>query len=357
MARRGSRARQIWAAVVVLLLTAFVISATVVPLPYYAFKPGSVRDTESLISVGDDTRLYPAEGSISYTTVSLRQTTLIGLVTGWLDDDIDIHPEDEVLGNRDADDNRTFNLQLMDSSKNVAAQVALERLGYDVDVSSDGVVVLRVEPGTPAEGVLESGDTITAVDGTVLDTPDALSTIMSDKAPGDRVAVAVESLDGVARDEELTLTAAPDDPARGVMGVVVQPRDVSYDFPVDLQIETGDVGGPSAGLAFTLGLLDDLTPGELTGGVPIAATGEILSDGTVGQVGGTGQKAATVREAGIGVFLVPSADYADAVAHAGDVDVIAVDTLDDALDALAELGGNADDLPRVGSERAAAAPG
>jgi PDZ domain-containing protein len=356
---RGRRVSggQIAAVVVVLLLTAFVVSAAVVPLPYYAFKPGSVRDTDSLISVGEGTQLYPPEGSINYTTVSLRQATLFGLVAGWIDDDVDIHPEDEVLGDRDADENRSFNLALMDNSKNVAAQVALEKLGYEVPVSSDGAIVVRVEPDSPADGTLVPGDTITSVDGTALDAPEALSDVMADKVPGDEITATVEDIDGAERDEAITLAPAPDDATRGVMGVLVQPRDVRYDFPIDIQIETGDVGGPSAGLAFTLGLLDDLTPGELTGGVDVAATGEIGPDGTVGPVGGTGQKAATVRDAGIGVFLVPSADYADAEARAGDVQVIAVDTLDDALDALAELGGNADDLPQIGAEAAAAEPG
>jgi Lon-like protease len=337
--------------VALLLFTAFLVSAAWVPLPWYAFRPGSVRDTEPLLSVGGDTRTYPSDGSIGYTTVSLRQTTLFGLIQGWIDDDVDIHPEDEVLGDRDAEENRSFNLQLMDNSKSVATQVALEHLGYDVTVTSTGSTVLRVEPDSPADGKLEVGDTIVAVGDEPINDPEDLPRLMDDKAPGDRVTVTAESLDGDRRrDVTMTLTPAPDDPDRGVMGVLVQPRDLDYDFPVDVQIETGDVGGPSAGLAFTLAILDDLTAGELTGGEPVAVTGEILADGTVGAIGGTAQKAAAVRQAGIDVFIVPTADYDDAVTRAGDVEVIAVDTLDDALEALGDLGGNADDLPRVGEE-------
>jgi PDZ domain-containing protein len=347
------RVRNIIATLAVLLLVGFVIGAAVVPLPYYAFKPGSVRDTERLITVGEGAEMYPSEGSISYTTVSLRQATLFSLVTGWIDDDVDIHPEDEVLGDRDADENRTFNLALMDDSKNVAAQVALERLGYEVPVSSNGVHVLDVGAGTGGEGILEVGDVILSVDGEVLDQPEDLARIMDGKAPGETVALEVEALDGSRSDREVTLTPAPDDPERGVMGIVVQARDITYDFPVDVEIDTGDVGGPSAGLAFTLGILDDLTPGELTGGIPVAVTGTIAPDGSVGPVGGTGQKAAAVREAGIDVFLVPSADFDAAEARAGDVEVIAVDTVDEALEALADLGGNGLDLPSAGELAAA----
>ncbi|HEY8525435.1 MAG TPA: PDZ domain-containing protein [Acidimicrobiales bacterium] len=331
------------------------MSAAVVPLPWYAFRPGSVRDTEPLLTVSGDIETYPSEGSIGYTTVSLRQTTLFGLIQGWLDDDVDIHPEDEVLGDRDPDENRTFNLQLMDDSKQVATQVALERLGYEVHVSSTGSTVVAVEPDAPADGKLEVGDTIVAVDGERIDERDDLPRLMEGKAPGDRVTVTVESLEGERRRETMTLAAAPDDANRGIMGVRVHPRDVEYDFPIDIEIDTGDVGGPSAGLAFTLAILDDLTPGELTGGERVAVTGEILPNGDVGPIGGTAQKAAAVREAGIDVFIVPRADYEDALRTAGDVRVIPVDDLDDALEALADLGGNADRLPQVGAEGGAGA--
>lgn len=339
------RVRTYVAAGLVIVLIAFVISASAVPLPYYAFKPGGVRDTESLISVGDGTDVFPAEGSISYTTVSLRQATLFGLVQGWLDDDIEVHPEDEVLGDRDADENRTFNLALMDDSKNVAVQVALEKLGYEVPVNCEGMQVVQVSPGTGAEGVLEPADTIVSVDGEALDQPDDLARVMEAKAPGDRVTLGVEKPGEPASDVEVELSADPQDAQRGIIGVAVQPRDVSYDFPVDLSIDTGDVGGPSAGLAFTLGILDDLTPGELTGGEDVAVTGTIQPDGTVGPVGGTGQKAAAVRDAGIGTFLVPRADHEAAEARAGDVEVIPVDDVEDALAALADLGGNGLDRP------------
>ena len=343
--RKRRRLRTYLAVVGVLLVTGFVVSATVVPLPYYAFRPGAVRETESLISVGGDTEVFPAEGSISYTTVSLRQATLFGLIQGWLDDDVDIHPEEDVLGDRDADENRTFNLALMDDSKNVAAQVALEELGYDVPVTCDGQQVVDVSKGSAADGVLTPGDTIVAVDGEAITAPDDLQRMMDGKKPGDSVRLSVEKPGDAATDVDVTLTPAPDDPARGVVGVVVQPRNVSYDFPVDVEIDTGDVGGPSAGLAFTLGILDDLTPGELTGGEAVAVTGTISPDGTVGPVGGTGQKAAAVRNAGIDTFLVPTADYEDAEARAGDVHVVPIDNVDEALAALADLGGNGLDLP------------
>jgi PDZ domain-containing protein len=352
---RGRRAstRSVVAAVVAFLVVAFAVGAYFIPLPYYLFKPGSVRDTEPLITIRG-AEVYESEGSINYTTVSLRQATLVGLFWGWLDDDVDIVDRDRVLQGRDVEENRQVNLQMMSDSKDVATQVALERLGYDVDITV-GHVVVGVEDGAPADGVLRPGETIVAVDGERFDDTEDMSRLLAAHAPGDRVRVTVEGAAGTERDETLRLAPAPDDPDRGIMGVQVVSTVLEYDFPIEVEIDTGKVGGPSAGLAFTLALIDVLTPGDLTGGEDVAVTGTIASDGTVGQVGGTGQKAAAAREKGMSLFLVPSADYEEAVAHAGDdLEVVAVDSLEEALAVLAEHGGNVDELPEVGE--AAAAP-
>ncbi|MGH9212050.1 MAG: YlbL family protein [Acidimicrobiales bacterium] len=337
----------------VLALIGSIVSASVVKLDYYAFRPGSVRDTSGLIEVaGAET--FPAEGTISYTTVSLRHVSLFQLVQGWIDPDIDIHSESEVLQGRDREENRQVNLQLMDTSQEFATQVALEALGYEVPVSITGQLVLDVQGGFPADGVLEAGDTIVAIDGERLDDPQDLERLLDDEGPGDEAVLTVLPFTETAEEEvAMTLAASPDDVEQGVMGVQVQPTGIEFDFPIDATFDTGEVGGPSAGLAFALALIDALTPGELTGGVSVAVTGTIEPDGAVGPIGGAGQKAAAAREAGVDVFLVPSADYESAVAHAGDVEVVRVDSLDEALAALAEFGGNGLDLPNLAEDSSA----
>jgi len=121
------------------------------------------------------------------------------------------------------------------------------------------------------------------------------------------------------------------------------PSTIQFSFPIDVSIDSGQVGGPSAGLAFTLALLDTLTPGSLTGGKKVAATGTINPAGTVGQIGGLRQKTITVERAGADVFLVPidEVDIAQKAAEGTDLKVIGVRTVDDALQALADIGGNA----------------
>jgi PDZ domain-containing protein len=113
----------------------------------------------------------------------------------------------------------------------------------------------------------------------------------------------------------------------------------SYQFPIDVQINTERVGGPSAGLAFTLAVIDDLTPGALTGGRRVAVTGAIAPDGSVGEVGGVEQKAITARTNGIQLMIVPKAEVKDARRGAGNVPVVGVSTIDDALSALQKAGG------------------
>ena len=322
----------------VVLLTAATLAAALVPLPYYSLKPGQVRPTSTLIYVKGP-EVYRPTSAVSFPTVSLSQATLLEAVTGWLDGDIAVYSREAVLGDRDADENRQFNQVLMDTSKLTATEVALERLGYDVTITATGMTIVDVEPDFPADGVLAPGETIVAVDGTRIDDPDDLQTLLAKHRPGDDTNLTIESVRGQRRSVSLRLVAAPDEPARGVLGVQIQPRDLRYDFPFDVSIDSGTVGGPSAGLAFTLGLIDVLTPGELTGGHAVAATGTIDEEGHVGPVGGVVQKIAAARASGVDVFLVPSDEYREALEHAGDVRVFEADTLEEALAALEKVGG------------------
>jgi PDZ domain-containing protein len=130
------------------------------------------------------------------------------------------------------------------------------------------------------------------------------------------------------------------------LGVQLGTKNHSFDYPFEVKIETDRVGGPSAGLAFTLALIDELTPGELTGGRNVAVTGTIDVDGTVGDVGGVVQKTAAVRRAHATLFLVPPGEYPEARKHAGKhLKVVQVTTLTDALAALRANGGDSVDIP------------
>jgi PDZ domain-containing protein len=333
------------------LLVSTIVGAAVLPVPYVALKPGSARPvTEQVLVEGVPS--YPPKESIAYTTVSVGGTTLIEALLGWLDDDVDVVPEEVIQGDRSAAENRRYNAQLMDTSKMFAITVALQHLGYDVPIRTTGTVVREIAPDSPAASVLQVDDVVVAVDGEPLDVPGEIVPLLQPGGPGASHTLTVERPAGSATtiDVVATTVAAPDDPQRAIVGIrAPEDRITSFEFPIDVTIDSGNVGGPSAGLAFTLAVLDVLTPGEITGGHRVAATGTMALDGTVGPVGGAAQKAVTVRDAGYEVFLVPSDELEEVRATVGDdLRVIAVDTLAEALDALDSLGGNAGSLAGTG---------
>jgi PDZ domain-containing protein len=196
--------------------------------------------------------------------------------------------------------------------------------------------------------VLETGDQVLAVDGTPVSDVAAVGKLVRAHEPGDRVSITYDR-NGVTRTASITAGKYADDrrtclPAKGstsgsvCIGVSSQ-EFLTYQFPVDIKIDTQRIGGPSAGLAFAVAIIDDLTPGSLTGGKQVAVTGTIAPDGTVGEVGGVEQKAITARTNGVQLMIVPKSEVADARRGAGDVRVVGVKDIDEALDALHEAGG------------------
>jgi Lon-like protease len=251
---------------------------------------------------------------------------------------------------------------MMRTSAQVAQYVALRALGYeDARILPGNVVVndlvcLEQEPDrcaryAPADEFLDKGDTLLTANGVPLATVDDLVAELADRNAGDTVELEIDR-PGVGRSTvSVELIASPDDPTRAIIGFI--PFDTAtVQLPFEIDIDTGSIGGPSAGLAFTLSLIDELSPGDLTGGDDIAVTGEISLDGTVGPIGGLAQKVAAVRQVGVDHFIVPTAQGEEQLERArqiaGDeLEIIAVATLDEALAALEELGG--DPLPAPGT--------
>jgi PDZ domain-containing protein len=331
-------------------------TASVVAVPYVRFTPGSAYATQPLVHVADESRAFESEGEIFFTTVHLdgvsedSRVSVLEALDGWRDPDVDVYPDDLILGDQSRQENERENQQMMDSSKDTAVLVALAYLGYQVAAHGTGATIVDLVEAAPAAAAgLQPGDTIVAVNGETIELSDQLGEQMRGTAPGEAVILAVSGTDGAGRDVPVTVAARPDDPAAGFLGVSTQTRDLDYDLPFEVSIDTTDIGGPSAGLAFTLAVLDVLTPGSLTGGRDVAVTGTIRPDGTVGPVGGVTQKIAAAQRKGTQLFLVPTDEVQEARAKAGSaLRVEPVATLDDALAVLGSLGGNAHALPRTG---------
>lgn len=307
-----------------------------------AQKPGSARATADRVEISIDDIDQPA-GSILFTTVALDSTiTVFDWLHSEVDDDIDLRPRSEVLGSRSISENRERNLEMMRASKDGAVITALEYLGYDV-IDETGVAFESVLDDGPAAGILVPGDVIVAVDESPVTDVASLLDLLATKDPGSTGVVTVENIDtGETRDEEI-VWGVNEEREGAFIGIAnVVPRQDELPLPFDVEIDSGSIGGPSAGLAFTLTIIDLLTEGELTGGKDVAVTGTILPGGYVGDVGGVGQKAAAASEAGAAAFIVPVGSLEEAEDHAGDMPVFGVETLEEALDALAELGGDTD---------------
>lgn len=333
-------------------VAAFVAAAaslvgTTVVVPYYAIAPGEVVATPGLVEVVGGPSYHP-EGSIHLVTVYQAHVTAYDAIRGWLDPDIDVLREKQVLPPKTSSaDLRRLNLQLMDTSKETAMGVAFEALGYDA-ITGDGAEVSNVVPGSPAATTLKVGDLITRVDSTPVDMHTDAVDALGAQEPGDRVVMRVTSKGAAPRDVAVVLARQPDDRAKPMLGVFLRTRNLRFDFPFEVKVASERIGGPSAGLAYTLEVLDRLTPGELTGGSRVAATGTIELDGSVGEIGGIVQKTAAVEAAGIDLFLVPRGEYVAAKHRAGrGLTVAPVDDLDDALRILARRGGNGLALGRL----------
>ncbi len=322
------------------LLLVAIVTANFVRLPYYVISPGQVRPTQDAVQV-EGRPTYRDSGEIGYTTVSSSEATAWSALIGWIDPARDVFPEREVLGDQTHEDNRARNLQLMDSSKQTAEVVALRQLGYDVAATGTGAVIFDVVEGSPADGVLQPGDTVVAVDDQPVALAEDLVAALAAHEPGDTVTLAIDQ----GPDEEpvtvpVTLGHHPDDAATAFLGVSSGTRELQFDLPFEVSIDSGDVGGPSAGLAFTLATIDVLTPGSLTGGNDVAATGTIRLDGTIGPIGGIHQKVETVKDHGSKVFLVPDDEYEEALQYADGLQVVAVSDVTEALEALGSIGGD-----------------
>ena len=342
--RRSWWRRWWWAiaiATVTSVLVAGVGAAMVVEVPYVIESPGSLYQTTDRISIAGATP-YPTEDKIELVTVSVdnRVTALEKFFADHNGDDV-VVPAKDVLGDQTPAQNDELNRLLMTQSKDDAVLAALQKLGYDVHPTSTGAIVQETVPGAAADGKIRVAETIVSIDGKPVTSRDELTNTLGTYKPGDTVTVELEATDGTKRTVSLTLGENPQKPGGAFLGVSITSRLVYPDLPVKVTVNSGDIGGPSAGLAFTLGILDLMTPGDLTGGHEVAVTGTVDGTGAVGPIGGIETKVVAVARDHVKYFLVP-ADNADAARAKApkDLQVVPIHNLDEALSFLASIGGS-----------------
>lgn len=311
----------------------------IVAVPYVRLSPGPLFDvlgeSDGTPVIGiSGTRQYPTTGELDMTTVSERggpygRLTLFEAFTGWLDPQVSVVPTALLYPEQTStDDARDQGADQFVDSQEKARIAALEELGEPV-VTRPWIV--SVQPDSPASAVLQHGDVVLSVDGRAVDGPHQVARRVRQAGPDARVRMDIRRGD---EDSSVVLrtVANPRDPAKGYLGVTVG---VMADSPVKVDFHLGDVGGPSAGLIFALGIVDKLTPGDLTQGRRLAGTGTMDYDGKVGPIGGIGQKMAAAKEAGAELFLAPEANCEEVrKATPAGLTVASVKTLSEAVDVL-----------------------
>ncbi|HLZ38020.1 MAG TPA: PDZ domain-containing protein [Mycobacteriales bacterium] len=328
--------------VAALVTLVVIVGGAVLPVPYVALAPGPVTDTlgasggKPLISIeGHPT--YPARGRLDLTTVAVSggpedRLDLGRAVLGWVDPTVAVVPRNLVYPpGKTVKEVEADNAEQMQQSQEAASAAAVRQLGLPVSTT---VAVAGVAPRVPATGRLQPGDVIRSVDGTAVSSVRALQAAMARVCPGATVTLAV-----VRGGRQLVVPvptdAMPDNPHRARLGIIPRNR---YHLPFRVSIRLKDVGGPSAGSMFALGIVEKLTPADVAAGRHIAGTGEIDADGKVGAIGGVQQKVVAASNAGATIFLTPAGNCAPArrVRPRG-LRLVRVTTLAEALQALDAL--------------------
>lgn len=340
MGTAARMSRRTWASI---LATVLVVGLTVVawrqPVPYVTFSPGPTvnvlggNNGKDFISV-EGREVFRDKGALRLTTVipsgPSDKVSIPAMFAAWVSPKQAVYPRDTLYGKSDTRKSvRQQSAAQMASSQDNAVASALGAL--DIPFTTK-VAVAAVEKDGPADGKLEAGDGIVSVNGKDVRGVSQVTDMIRPLPVGSPVAITVRR-GGELRQFELTTTAAPDDSKASAIRVSIQAAGYSFPFKVGLRLDQ-NIGGPSAGLMFAMGIYDVLTPGSLTGGRVIAGTGEIDGEGKVGPIGGIQQKLVGAQSDGARLFLVPAENCAEALAGHYDPDkmrLVKVTDLDDAI--------------------------
>ncbi|MEO7352382.1 MAG: PDZ domain-containing protein [Marmoricola sp.] len=332
--------RRTWAGLLALALVALMSAQALrEPVPYVTFSPGPTvnvlgKSAKSDIITVSGHKSYRGKGGLRLLTVIPsgpdEKVSIPLLVGAWLDPDRAVYPREAIYPKTATQKSvREESNQQMTSSKDLAVAAALGAL--DIPFKT-GVQVAQVEKGGPADGKLKRGDVLVAVDGKLVRSLEQLTGIIRPKPVGSEVRVKVKRNAKVV-EKLLTTTTSTADPKDSAVRIAIAP--CCYDFPFEVKLNLDkNIGGPSGGLMFAMGIYDLLTPGSLTGGKVIAGTGEIDAQGKVGEIGGIQQKLVGAQHDGAQLFLVPAANCAEALDGHYDPDkmrLVEVTTLEEGI--------------------------
>ncbi len=348
-----------------LMLIALLCAGVLIPVPYAEMSPGPTvntlgdHDGEPVLQISGR-RTYATSGNLNMTTVRVTSAdyrmNLVEAVYGWLAHDTKVVPHDTLYPDGKTEEQSTQeNAEEFSQSQESAKVAAMKELKVPV---TSWVIVSTVVKGSPAEGRLHAGDVIKAVDGAAVKQPGDVAKLVTKHKAGEKVvftivpakeqAAAEKAHRAATGTQDVAVTTATSTDSGQKRAIVGISAGTDHTFPFTVDIKLADVGGPSAGLMFALGIYDKLTPGSLTGGKFVAGTGTIDDDGKVGPIGGIELKTVGARSQGAQYFLTPADNCAAAAKDTpSGLKLVKVNTIDDALGALKDIrSGDTADLPK-----------
>ncbi|MCU1525585.1 MAG: ATP-dependent serine peptidase containing a domain protein [Microbacteriaceae bacterium] len=338
-----------WTLLIAALIGTFAFAT--VPAPYVIEQPGPVFNTLGKVSFQHKEvplidipgqKTYPTKGTLDMLTVSVvgsreQSPSWFEVAQAWLDPSKAVLPLDYVYpkGESVQQSNQQGTVDMQNSQKDAIA-AALTKLGYTLPST---LTVGGFSPKSPSAGILKDGDTIVSVNGQTANTVLGLRAIIAKAGAGTPVAVDIVRA-GKPQTVQVTPVLSTDPKPAPIIGIFPA---ITYSFPFEVKIQLENVGGPSAGQMFALGIIDKLSPGELNGGAKVAGTGTIDAAGDVGGIGGIRQKMYGAVDAGATWFLAPYSNCDEVTGHVPHgLTVLAVKTLDDSLAALKAISTKAD---------------
>ncbi|MCA1053400.1 PDZ domain-containing protein [Rossellomorea aquimaris] len=286
---------------IMVVMTVFIVATSFYYLPYYVTKPGSAHELDPIIEVKGG---FEDQGEFMLTTVRMGRANIYAYLLASLKKYEYIYPVEEIRNPHESDEEYNLRqLQLMENSQNHAIEVAFKAANKPFDYKYNGIYVLNVYPSMPAADILKPGDRVTEIDGQAFESSEEFIQYVGGKNKGDNVTVKFIR-DGKENEETIPLEEFPELPGKVGLGISLSDDKEIITDP-EVTLDTEEIGGPSAGLMFSLEIYNQLTESDLTKGYRIAGTGTISEDGEVGRIGGIEQKIIAADKAGAEYFLAP----------------------------------------------------
>ena len=321
-----------------LFLIILISTSAFIKTDYYFMSPGPPYQWEIEI---ENQSVFPFAGNLYQLTVRRDEANFLIYLWSFVDNRIDLYPREVILPSGVTPDELTqISLQNMKTSENIAIAVALNELGYDISTTGDGVLVVGLLDDSPVKDKLIRGDLITSINDLKIESTTEFIANLRTYKIGDEIKIGItRSINGVEDYifVKTNLIEHVEYEGEPMVGFLASTVNESFEFPFTVDIKTGNVGGPSAGLMMALNVYNLLTEEDITNSKVIAGTGTIEIDGSVGPVGGVKQKIIAAKNAGAEIILVPVANYDDAKNYETEkTKIIPVDNFDEALAVILE---------------------